>query len=168
MKVFLTGAKQCGKSTLIKRYLNESDWQICGYQTLPLIKDGVRTGFYMHALVDWPINDVQFSVQKIDHNEVISDVFETFGIEILKESLKYSDRLMILDEIGYIERNERAYLDVLMHCIQTHPHVLGVLRKCEIAYIEEIKQLKDVLVLDLDEIGSDTAYMQLRKALKKL
>ena len=74
--------------------------------TLPFYEENKRVGFMLHALVDREINDVRFSKQK----EVISNVFNSFGVEVLKECLHYRNRFLILDEIGFLEQNEKAYL----------------------------------------------------------
>ena len=74
-------------------------------------------------------------------------MFDDFGVEILEHS---NSGLLILDEIGFLERDERKYLDVLIKKIKEYPNVLGVCRKIDISYIDEIKHLPEVIVYDLD------------------
>ena len=150
MKIFLTGGIGVGKSTCIKQIMEECLISVCGFQTLPFYGKGKRLGFYLHSLVDMEEQDVRFSIQHDTYNEVIPHVFDTFGVNILKESRKFPEKVMILDEIGRLERNDVNFLNTLWECIENHPNIIGVLKKCEIQYIHEIAARKDVVVYDLD------------------
>lgn len=160
MKIFLTGQKQIGKSTCINEFLEMCKPDVCGYKTLPYFEDGKRKGFYLHSLVTLDENDVIFSKDK----ETIEGVFDGFGTKILNAS---NQDLLILDEIGFLERNELKYLDVLINKIETYPNILGVLRKSNITYIETIKAMSDVIILDLDEISYDMALKVIRESFTK-
>lgn len=98
-KIFLTGEKDVGKSTMIKEIIKECQLSICGFQTLPFYENEVRTGFYMHSLLDIPCNDQRFSIQHDGWNETIPGIFDSFGSAVLKQCLLYQDRVLILDEI---------------------------------------------------------------------
>ena len=151
MKIFLTGEKGVGKSTCIQEIIKECQISVCGFMTLPFYEENKRVGFMLHALVDGEINDVRFSKQK----EVIPNVFNSFGVEVLKECLHYRNRFLILDEIGFLEQNEKAYLAQLKENIDAFNNIIGVLRKCDIQYIVEIKKRKDVLLLDFDKLSKN-------------
>ena len=99
--------------------------------------------------------DVPFSHQFPDHNEVIPNIFPTVGIDILKVSRTYKKRVMILDEIGYLESKETSYIEELLHTIKIFPNILGVLRKCELQYIRQIASFTDVQVFDFDVLSYD-------------
>ena len=151
MKIFLTGEKGVGKSTCIQEIIKECQISVCGFMTLPFYEENKRVGFMLHALVDRETNDVRFSKQK----EVIPNVFNSFGVEVLKECLHYRNRFLILDEIGFLEQNETAYLAQLKENIDAFNNIIGVLRKCDIQYIVEIKKRKDVLLLDFDKLSKN-------------
>lgn len=157
MKVFLTGSKQIGKSTLIQKFIQENQVYCSGYITLPYFENGERIGFYLHSLVSLERNDILFSHGK----QVVKGVFDDFGVEILEHS---NSGLLILDEIGFLERDEKKYLDVLIKKIREYPNILGVCRKIDIAYIEEIKHLPDVIVYDLDHYD----FEEVKKSIEAL
>lgn len=157
MKVFLTGSKQIGKSTLIQKFIQENQVPCSGYITLPYFEKDERIGFYLHSLVSLERNDILFSHGK----QVVKGVFDDFGVEILEHS---NSGLLILDEIGFLERDERKYLDVLIKKIKEYPNVLGVCRKIDISYIEEIKHLPEVIVYDLDHCD----FEEVKKAIETL
>ena len=129
MKIFLTGQKQIGKSTCIGTFLEKSQMQACGFQTLPVYENGKRIGFCIHALVEMEDNDRRFSIQHDTYNEVIPGVFDSFGCQVLEKSMEYPSRILILDEIGVLEREEAAYLELLNRRCVLHEQVLGVLKR---------------------------------------
>lgn len=157
MKIFLTGQKQIGKSTCIRTFLEKSRIQACGFQTLPVYENGHRIGFCMHALVKVGDNDKQFSIQHETYNEVIPGVFDNFGCLVLEKSMGYPDRILILDEIGILEREEAAYLDLLKRAVHTHKNVLGVLKKKEAAHNAWMWEDPEIQILDLDRISFEEA-----------
>ena len=149
-KVFLTGEKGVGKSTCINEIIKECQLSTCGFQTLPFYEKGIRQGFYMHALVDVEQNDRRFSIQHDTYNEVIPGVFDSFGTEVLKKSKALPQHVFILDEIGRLEKDEHIFLTTLHQCLDEKRDIFGVLKKCEIQYIQAIKKRKDVLIFDFD------------------
>lgn len=160
MKVFLTGQKQIGKSTCIQEFIKECQIPCSGYLTLPFYSEGMRIGFYLHSLVPLERNDILFSKDK----ETILGVFNDFAKEILDHS---NSGYLVLDEIGFLERNEEVYLETLIKKIETYPNIIGVLRKCELPYIQEIKSMKDVTILDMDVLGYDSTKNELIKLFKE-
>lgn len=156
MKIFITGSKQTGKSTCIQQVISTLNLSCSGYLTLPYYKAGHRVGFMLHSLVPLQRNDLSFSIDK----EGIPGVFNDFGVEILEHS---NQGVLVLDEIGFLERNEKQYLEVLLNKIKTYPNILGALRKTDLPYIQEIKAMQDVLVYDLDTMNRRDVFMDILK-----
>lgn len=150
MKIFLTGKKQIGKSTCIKKFVNTHNILCCGYTTIPYYEGTKKIGYALHSLVDINVQDRPFSIRKTP----IPNVFDDMGVKILNAS---KNGLLILDEIGFLERNESYYIHTLLAKIKSYPNILGVLRKESIDYIEKIKKMEDVLLLDLDCISQEKA-----------
>lgn len=153
MKVFLTGQKQIGKSTCIRTFLERNKIPVCGFQTLPVYEEGRRTGFCMHAFVDIAGNDRVFSVQHDTYNEVIPEVFDGFGCEVLQKSMELSGHMLMLDEIGVLEKDEIAYLALLKEAVRTHRNVVGVLKKKEAAHNDWLLHDPQIRIIDLDEVS---------------
>lgn len=155
MKIFVTGAKGSGKSTLVQTIIKKCSLETTGFLTLPLFEGNHRIGFYFHSIVPVDHNDQRFSIQQTDCNEVIPGIFDQLGVKCLCHS--QGDRYIIMDEIGYLEREEQAYLNVLEKTIQKNKNIIGVLRKCDIQYIRKIRQRKDILLIDLDTMSFSQA-----------
>lgn len=156
MKIFISGSKGCGKSYLVNDLINTLGIKVSGFKTLPLIQQGRRIGFYYHSLIDIDGNDQRFSIQYSDRNEVIKGVFNDLGCRCLRKSLQ-KNTYVIMDEIGYLEHDEQAYLTLLLQIINSAPCIIGVLRKCDISYIKSIRNRSDIIYLDLDHISYEDA-----------
>ena len=71
----------------------------------------------------------------------------------MEKASTYTDHVMILDEIGHLERNDELYVEKLLEVVDKFPNILGVLKKYEIQYIRRIASREDVVVLDLDTLS---------------
>lgn len=165
MKIFLTGQKQIGKSTCIKTFLERNHIPSCGFYTLPVYKEGKRIGFCMHALVDMPENDRVFSIQHDTYNEVIAGSFDDFGCRVLKESMRFPERMLILDEIGILEKDETFYLKQLRDAITLHPNVIGVIKKKKAAHNSWLWNHPQIRIIDMDEVSFEETLAILEKCL---
>lgn len=167
MKIFLTGSINSGKSHMITSLQKELQFPVCGFLTLPFYKNGKREGFYMHSLVPVENNDIPFAIQQVNNCKVIPNIFNVFGFTVLRESLKYSNHVMILDEIGRLEKEEMIFLEQLKEVIEKHRFIIGVLKKTTLQYIQEIQNRKDVIVYDLDKESYEDVYKIIKERIIK-
>ena len=165
IKIFITGAKGSGKSTLVQTIIQEQQLQVSGFLTLPLYENGNRIGFYFHSLIPVQQNDQRFSIQETTSNRTIAGIFDHLGVECLTNS--QGNAYIIMDEIGYLEHDENSYLSSLTQTIDKNPNIIGVLRKCDIQYICQIRQRKDILLIDLDTISFMDAKAMINKQIEK-
>ncbi len=148
----ITGKRQIGKSSLIKQVCKENSLDICGFVTLANYdNNGTRTGFYYHALLpvflcEDLLNDLPIMVETTP----VFATFDTLGIPTLERILLCDKKVVVLDEIGRIEKNNEAYIALLNKILDSNKFVLGVLKKEDIPFINEIKKRNDVYIYDLD------------------
>ena len=134
--ILVTGEVQIGKSTVVGKVLDmlKQDYSlnIGGYRGIRhTIKEGDNT------IVSFDINSIKNnSSYKILEDKIIdgkdnvtiySESFEEYSVK-LKEDLENCD-LIILDEIGFAERNSPKYLGVLKEVLDSDKIVFGVLKK---------------------------------------
>lgn len=129
--IFFTGPIQIGKSTVINKILERySRLKISGFRTQPIFENSVRKGFVLQSFdgcekifahTDMESPNV-FDVYKFD-----SSVFETFGVDILKRSLKYSE-LIVMDEVGQMEKHAKAFGKMIAACLDSPINVLGAIQ----------------------------------------
>ncbi|MDY3764062.1 MAG: nucleoside-triphosphatase, partial [Candidatus Ventricola sp.] len=88
--LFLTGDKQVGKSTLLRRLIEVRQLDCAGFETQAFFLNGERRGFTLHGRVDMPPyrNDC-ICCARIEEKRAVPvlPVFEENGVLILKRSL---------------------------------------------------------------------------------
>lgn len=158
-KIFLTGASGTGKSYVIAQLRKQIQMNQSGFLTLPYWKeDGSRGGFCLHSILEIKQThfDVRFSYQCEERPYVINGVFDEFGVAILNETKP--DDLLIMDELGKLEKNETKFINKVLELVEHHTHMLGVLKKCDVQWLKQIKQRDDVMVLDLDTMTQQQVF----------
>lgn len=169
--IFLTGEKQTGKSTVIKKALEETKTEACGFLTLPYYINNKLSGFYMHALGSVPKgykNDIPISaVIKEKCPIAITKVFDTFACAILKSAYDCK-KVVILDELGTLEKDSTAFKDNVEKLLNSHVHVLGVIQKNDNNSWDNIKKRDDVFVFNLNEENRERAAEILKEHILKI
>lgn len=170
--IFITGSIQIGKSTLINNFINDYGIRVSGYKTLPYFIGSVenRKGFYFHSLVDTDpyMNDVPISVQYRKEDCIrVQETFKTLGVHTLRRSIEDTSELIVLDELGRIERDISEFINEVHNVLNSKKMVVGVIKKCDEKWLDDIKQREDVLVYDLDTMSYKEIYLKLSNLLKK-
>jgi Predicted nucleotide kinase len=187
--IFLTGEKGVGKSTIINRFAKTLDFLPTGFQTLMCYKDecGPYTLVIRPYKVDLeyvkgskPEGDdysiVAFRETQEIFMKVNKDAFDFAGVRILRKSLENEQaRLIIMDELGFMEKDAIMFQAEVFKCLDSEIPVLGVLRAGSIPFLDAISEREDVLVLEVtdknrDQLFSDMAttkkYAQLAQCWK--
>ena len=165
--LFLTGEKQVGKSTLLRRLIEAKSLDCTGFETRAFYIDGERRGFTLHARADMPPheNDCICCVRIAERKSVpILPVFEENGVRILKNSLVSSSTFLLMDELGKLEKEASLFIAEVVSCLDSDKRVLGVLQKCSAAHIAAIAARDDVTVLEVTEENRDQLFDLLVKA----
>lgn len=168
--IFITGKKGIGKSYLLGEVIEALGIVPSGYKTLPYFHVQERKGFYMHGLVelDEKENDKIISIQKDAVSCIpVIETFQTLGVKILKKSME-SNNVILLDELGRLERNSKEFLDEIQVVLDSEKIVIGVLKKEKIDYINDIIKREDTLLFDLDIKDREYIYEEIIKELKKM
>lgn len=148
--LFLTGDKQVGKSTLLRRLIEDRQLDCAGFETQPFFIAGERRGFTLHGRVEMPPFENDCIVCARIGERKAAPVLETFsqnGVNILKLSLKSASPYILMDEIGRLESKSEAFCTQVLETLDGKKRIVGVLQKCDSPLIEEIMQREDVTVL---------------------
>jgi nucleoside-triphosphatase len=127
-KVLLTGRPGCGKTTLIKRIVNNLASQAGGFYTEEIRERGARVGFKLITLdgrqavfahVDFP---AAAGPQRVGKYGLDLAALETVGVEALRAAVR-ARQLVVVDEIGPMEIRSEIFRDasarrstVARHC----------------------------------------------------
>ncbi|MGL4738727.1 MAG: nucleoside-triphosphatase [Cellulosilyticaceae bacterium] len=161
--LFLTGERGVGKSTLLRALISALNIKTTGFESLPYHIAGERRGFYMHGLVTLPegINNQPISVQDTQMSCVpITHTFENLGVRVLGESLKDESQVILLDELGVLERDASHFWDAVEACLESEKLVIGVIKKTSHQSLERIKRRHDIIVLELTPETREAVYQE--------
>lgn len=147
--ILITGQRQIGKTTLIRKVVESHDLNIAGYQTLPYY---VQDTFYGYEMMDLITKEKRIiSKKQIDGKfQPLEKTFRDFGVLCLQRAMETPCDAIILDEIGRFERNVDVFIQSIHKVLDSNHFVIGVLKKEPIDFIEKIKLREDILLLDLD------------------
>ena len=152
--LFLTGDKQVGKSTLLRRLIEVRQLDCAGFETQAFYLNGERRGFTLHGRVAMPPyrNDCICCARVEEKRAVpVLPVFEENGVLILKRSLASPSPFLLMDELGRLEREASGFIAQVEACLGADKRVLGVLQKCDSAHVARIAQREDVTVLTVTQ-----------------
>ena len=162
--LFLTGDKQVGKSTLLRRLIEARHLDCSGFETQAFFLNGERRGFTLHGRVDMPPyrNDC-ICCARIEEKRAVPvlPVFEESGVLILKRSLASPAPFLLMDELGRLEREASGFIAQVEACLDADKRVLGVLQKCNSAHVARIAQREDVTVLTVTPENRDELFEML-------
>ena len=162
--LFLTGEKQVGKSTLLRRLIEAKALDCSGFETRAFYLDNKRRGFTLHGRVKMPPyeNDCICCARIEEKRSVpVLPVFEENGVRILKESLSSPAPFILMDELGRLEREADAFIAEVFACIDSGKRVLGVLQICSSAHVHAIANRDDVSVVVVTPENRDALLEQL-------
>ena len=151
--VLLTGRPGCGKTTLIKRVVEELALPAGGFYTEEIRQGRERVGFKIITLSskEAVFAHVDFRTsQRLGKYGLDLVALETIGVEALRTAVR-ERRLVVIDEIGPMEIRSTIFRDVV-HQVFDSPDVSGILGTItarSFPFTNTIKKRPDVSVLEV-------------------
>jgi len=148
----LTGPPRCGKSTVIERVVSRIGKPIRGFFTRELREGGKRTGFSIltldgrKGLLAHQDMKARYRVGKYGVN--LRDIDE---IAVPSMIPKDRDETIVIDEIGKMECLSRSFREALLEVLDSQNPVIGTIALKGDRFIQQIKQRKDVLLMEVTE-----------------
>lgn len=162
--LFLTGDKQVGKSTLLRKLIELKKLDCTGFETRAFVLNGERRGFTLHGRIDMPPyeNDCICCARIEEKRSVpVLPVFDENGSKMLQISRSTSAPYILMDELGRLERHAHVFIDEVFACLDSSKRVLGVLQKCSSEHVDAISRRKDVTVITVTPDNRDILLAQL-------
>ena len=162
--LFLTGDKQVGKSTLLRKLIETRNLTCTGFETQAFYLNGERRGFTLHGRVDMPPyeNDCICCARiEAKRSVPVLPVFNENGARMLQASRQASCPIILMDELGRLEREAYAFIDEIYACLDSDKRVLGVLQKCSSEHVEVISKREDVTVITVTSENREELFKQL-------
>lgn len=158
MNIFLTGEINAGKSRLIDAFLKEYSGSVGGYKTVRE-KTSLDEFFGIYLLdirdLDAPLT-IDNRVGTCFPDRTLgchSDVLEKAGIYALTFDVVPS--LIVMDEIGVLEKNCTAFKNKISECLDSDTNVLGVIKKKRSRFLDTISARPDVTTLEVAGISRE-------------
>lgn len=151
-KILLTGRIGIGKSTIVKSVLKSIDLKIGGYTEEKILNGSIE--IIKIKSIGYKSKEGIIAVRDIKNGKVTGyiDVFDIIGTEILDESLRYSE-LIVMDEIGFLEEKAELFRNKIIEVLDSNKSVIGVIKdfdkKSEL--LDMIRKRKDVSIITVDE-----------------
>lgn len=152
--VLFTGEVGSGKSTALRRTLALIDVDACGIETYSPEPRGVKPKrLFLRAYGSKDEGTLVCMIPGEDRAGVVS-VFDTVAVELLEKARRDGD-VIVIDEIGRLERDAHAYHSVLQACLDGTKPVLGVIRRQQAVWADWIREREDVLLLEVTQENRD-------------
>jgi nucleoside-triphosphatase len=158
-KILLTGRPGCGKTTLIKRVVDNLALSTGGFYTEE-IRDsesvrerdrGERVGFKIVTLEgeEAVLAHVDFNTtQRVGKYGLDLFGLETVGIEALRRALR-ARQLVVIDEIGPMELRSAIFRDVVTETFDSRTPILATVTARSFPFTDAIKKRQDVSVIEV-------------------
>lgn len=146
---FLTGAPSSGKTTVIKKIIENLNHPANGFYTEEERVNGKRVGFLMKTL--------DGKKGYLAHQDIKSDFYiRRYGVSIKNiESIAapsispVGNNIIILDEIGKMECFSLAFKQATTNAIDSSNIVIGTITLGGDEFIREIKKRKDIKISEV-------------------
>jgi nucleoside-triphosphatase len=152
--IFITGSIHIGKTTILNKVIERlPHLKIAGFRTLPIYENGNKKGFIFESLdgmrkifahVDLD-SENQFDVYKFDYR-----IFEEVGVLCLENALLNSD-LILMDEIGMMERRTEKFKQMIIKCLNSEQLVLGAFQERAAWFLKKMLERNDTKIFIIHE-----------------
>jgi nucleoside-triphosphatase len=143
-KLFLTGERGVGKSTIVRRVAGALDVPVGGFTTERLFTGGRHSGFVLKDLMD---GRTAIIAELDDRGALVSrpEGFEGAGVNAIEGAVA-GRRLVVMDELGFLERDAPRFREAVLRALGLPVAVLGVLKELRDPFLEKVKACGIVLL----------------------
>lgn len=163
--IFLTGDRRVGKSFLLQRVLSEVDVPLSGFTTSwgEADLDGTTPLTLSNA------SGTKKAVAAYRYTDdrprkVFEDVFETLGVECLREL----DGLVIMDELGRFEASTEVFRTSVFEVLESDLPVFGVVRDMELPFLDAVRNHPKTEVIRITEENREEMYHTVLEKIKEI
>ena len=162
-KVLITGRPGCGKTTLIKRVLNDLPQCFGGFYTEEIRDHGTRVGFKVVAIEggEAVFAHVDFTTpEHLGKYGLDLSALEAVGVNAICEAVQ-AERPIVIDEIGPMEIRSVGFREVVNDALDSELPVLATIFSRSLPFTDGIKSRPDVMLIEISPINRDRLVSQL-------
>ncbi len=148
--IFITGERGAGKTTLVKKvaaFFMEKypTVKISGFTTeLKETEEGNRKVVLRIAGSE---NEIIIGITRNNRMEPVEEGFTK--VSGLLREIDIKEKFLIIDELGYLESSSENFQEEIRRLISGAKFSLVVIRKMKTPFLEEIKNLKNSLLIEI-------------------
>ncbi|MBD3289729.1 hypothetical protein GF337_13060 [candidate division KSB1 bacterium] len=171
--IFLTGKINIGKSTVLEKVLRHQIFKglnTGGYRTRAIVENEIHTGYALDAINGASREFAHIgmqSSQKFDRYYVDPSVFDDLGVSALQSALKTAD-VILLDEIGIIEKECQEFKRLVFDCLDSQKIVLGIYQSRAYWFSKPLSDRNDAVSYEVTRHNRDGIYDIIIALLHKL
>lgn len=173
-KFVIIGQSNTGKSCLFDQIVGDMGLNPIGFRMKDFTIENEFRGYYIHSIAelqDYHNNiPVQTSLRKGKQRVQLKEVYDTFGVECLKNVLtadKEEYNCIILDELGRGEDTSKEFMSYINKILDSDNLVFILMKNINNSITSEIKKRRNVLLYDLDNMSQDEVLLNIEEKLKK-
>ncbi len=155
--ILICGPPGVGKTTLIKKILENINLRAGGFYTEEIKENNRRVGFKIISLDNQKGILAHISVKgmkRVGRYGVNIYDLENIGVKSLSQALR-DDDLIIIDEIGKMEIFSDKFKEKVLDCLHSEKFVLATIGIGGDKYISRIKERDDVIVFKMNRENRD-------------
>jgi len=161
--ILLTGAPQCGKTTLLQNVLAAYSGPVGGFYTREVRKHGRRTAFEMVTL------DGETGIlagvhlpgpPKVSRYGVDLNALEDVALPAIRRA-REKGALVVIDEIGPMELFSEAFCQTVLDTLDAGCPLLGTIVQRSTLFSDRIKQRADVALVQVTAENRDALLNEL-------
>lgn len=161
MHVFLTGAVQVGKSTVLHRTLALWSRPVYGFRTQFLHREREDRALYLlPAATSVPTPPCLVAPFVEGRPQPIPAAFDTVGSALLQEARRHPEGIILMDECGKFEREAFRFQQEIRTCLEGDIPVLGVIRQGVSGWADMIWHHPKVRILTVTEENRELLPME--------
>ena len=167
-RVLLTGRPGCGKTTLIKRVLEELPQRFGGFFTEEIRDHGSRVGFKVVALEgdEAVFAHVDFTThERVGKYGLDLSALEAVGVNAIREAVK-AQRPIAIDEIGPMEIRSVVFREAVNDALDSELPVLATIFSRPLPFTEGIKSRPDVELIEVRPDNREELVPQMSEKFK--
>lgn len=155
----LTGKPRIGKTTMIKKLINEIGSDMCGgFYTEEITNSDDRVGFRCVSINGDCVeiaNVESPSSTRMGRYGIDIEKFENFAIKVLQDAVS-SKKIIVIDEIGLMQMLSASFQKIVQDIVSDNRIVLGTISSDSHPEIDRFKYVKEVKIIGLNELNRDT------------
>ena len=167
--ILLTGKPGCGKTTLIRRVLEDFPGDVGGFFTQEIREAGTRKGFEIITLGGergiLAHVDIRSS-QRVGKYGVDLQALDRLVVPAIQGAVD-RQALVVIDEIGPMEIRSPRFRKVVNYALRSDVKVLGTIAHRSSPFTDEIKRMSDVSVIEVNQVNRQELPERILKRLRE-